>query len=327
MPCVVGLLRSRLWPRAATLALITISLAACGGVSSRFNESSPQATGALQPGQAAPVGQVDGQALLPQNASPAASLAPKPARMAAMSRAGSPGVHVVAQGETLTKISRLYSKPISEIARVNKILATAKLNVGDRLMIPGAHISAGEPNATPAVAQVAPGNQGKPVPVAASKKPETGLIYTPVSPPEAAPDRDHSKPSDEGTGTLSKIRWPATGRVIASFGSTINGQPNAGINIALPENTPVKAAEDGIVSYAGNELTAYGNLVQVRHPNGYFTIYAHAKELLVKRGDPVTRGQPIARSGQTGNVNTPQLHFQVRKGAAPLDPMKFLNGA
>jgi murein DD-endopeptidase MepM/ murein hydrolase activator NlpD len=115
--------------------------------------------------------------------------------------------------------------------------------------------------------------------------------------------------------------------VIASFGSTINGQSNIGINIALPENTPVKAAEDGIVSYAGNELTAYGNLVQVRHPNGYFTIYAHAKELLVKRGDPVKRGQPIARSGQTGNVNTPQLHFQVRKGAAPLDPMKFLNGA
>ncbi len=88
MPCVVELLRSRLWPRAATLALITIGLAACSGVSSQFNESSPEATGALQPGQVAPVGQVDGQALLPQNASPAASLAPKPAPMAAMSRAG-----------------------------------------------------------------------------------------------------------------------------------------------------------------------------------------------------------------------------------------------
>ena len=115
--------------------------------------------------------------------------------------------------------------------------------------------------------------------------------------------------------------------MISSFGSTINGQSNAGINIALRENTPVKAAEDGIVSYAGNELTAYGNLVQVRHPSGYYTIYAHTKEFLVKRGDPVKRGQPIARSGQTGNVNTPQLHFEVRKGAAPLDPMKFLNGA
>ena len=117
------------------------------------------------------------------------------------------------------------------------------------------------------------------------------------------------------------------GRVIAGFGSTTNGQHNNGINISLPENTLVKAAEDGVVDYAGNELNGYGNLVQVRHPNGYVTAYAHAKELLVKRGDQVRRGQPIARSGQTGNVNAPQLHFEIRKGASPLDPVKFLNGA
>jgi murein DD-endopeptidase MepM/ murein hydrolase activator NlpD len=95
----------------------------------------------------------------------------------------------------------------------------------------------------------------------------------------------------------------------------------------VPENTPVKAAEDGIVAYAGNELKGYGNLVLVRHPNGYVTAYAHAKELLVKRGDQVKRGQVIARSGQTGNVNTPQLHFEIRKGSSPLDPTRFLNGA
>ena len=133
--------------------------------------------------------------------------------------------------------------------------------------------------------------------------------------------------SAEGTGSLPKFRWPANGRVIAAFGPTANGQQNDGINIALPENTPVKAAEDGVVAYAGNELKGYGNLVLVRHPNGYVTAYAHAKELLVKRGDQVKRGQPIARSGQTGNVNAPQLHFEIRKGAAPLDPTKFLNGA
>jgi murein DD-endopeptidase MepM/ murein hydrolase activator NlpD len=105
------------------------------------------------------------------------------------------------------------------------------------------------------------------------------------------------------------------------------GQQNDGINISVPENTPVKAAEDGIVAYAGNELKGYGNLVLVRHPNGYVTAYAHAKELLVKRGDQVKRGQVIARSGQTGNVNTPQLHFEIRKGSSPLDPTRFLNGA
>lgn len=323
MPCVVELLRSRLWPRAATLALVSIALAGCSSVSSRFDETGLETTG-----QATPPGRVDSETPPPQNVSPAVALARKRAPAAAISRAGISGVHVVAQGETLTKISRLYGKPIDEITSANKILATAKLSVGDRLIIPSAHMSAAKPKATPAAAQVAPSNQGKPVSLAASKKPEIGLVYTPVSQPEAAPARDPtSKAPDESIGTLSKIRWPATGRVIVGFGSAINGQPNAGINIALPENTSVKAAEDGIVSYAGNELTAYGNLVQVRHQNGYFTVYAHAKELLVKRGDPVKRGQPIARSGQTGNVNTPQLHFQVRKGAAPLDPMKFLNGA
>ena len=89
----------------------------------------------------------------------------------------------------------------------------------------------------------------------------------------------------------------------------------------------MKAAEDGTVAYAGNELKGYGNLVLVRHSNGYVTAYAHAKELLVKRGDQVKRGQIIARSGQSGNVNAPQLHFEIRKGASPVDPTKFLNGA
>jgi murein DD-endopeptidase MepM/ murein hydrolase activator NlpD len=236
-------------------------------------------------------------------------------------------VHVVAPGETLTKISRRYGKSMNEITNANQILATAKLNVGDRLIIPSAHMSAAKPKAPPATNQVAQENTGKPGPPAPSKKPENVLIHGPALGPEAAPSKVPSKPSDEPVGTLAKFRWPATGRVIAGFGPTANGQQSDGINIALPENTPVKAAEDGVVAYAGSELTAYGNLVQVRHSNGHFTVYAHTKEILVKRGDLVKRGQPIARSGQTGNVNSPQLHFQVRKGATPLDPMKFLNGA
>ena len=112
--------------------------------------------------------------------------------------------------------------------------------------------------------------------------------------------------------------------MISAYGPNNNGQHNDGINIALPENTPVKAAEEGVVAYAGSELKGYGNLVLVRHPNGYVTAYAHAKELLVKRGDQVKRGQVIARSGQSGNVNAPQLHFEIRKGATPVDPMPHL---
>jgi murein DD-endopeptidase MepM/ murein hydrolase activator NlpD len=341
MSGVVELLRPRLWPRAAALALITIGLAACCGDPSRLNpfgaRSNPEATGSLPPGQAAPVGGVDSQPLPPQNvqlssphqrvgppASRPTPVAAKPAPVAAMSPVGNAGVHVVAQGETLSKISRLYGKPISEIAKANNIQATTRLNVGDHLVIPGARISAAKPKATPVAAQIAQVNQAKPAPLAAPKEPERAVVFAPVS--ESAPSKDSAEVA-EATGGLPKLRWPAKGRVIAAFGPTTNGQQNNGINISLPENTPVKAAEGGVVDYAGNELNGFGNLVQVRHPNGYITAYAHAKELLVKRGEQIKRGQLIARSGQTGNVNAPQLHFEIRKGASPLDPMKFLNGA
>jgi murein DD-endopeptidase MepM/ murein hydrolase activator NlpD len=116
------------------------------------------------------------------------------------------------------------------------------------------------------------------------------------------------------------------GRVIAGFGSETSGQHNDGINLAVPEGTSIKAAEEGTVAYAGNELKGYGNLLLVRHSNGFVTAYAHASELLVKRGDQVKRGQIIARAGQTGSVSSPQLHFEIRKGATPVDPMRYLSG-
>jgi murein DD-endopeptidase MepM/ murein hydrolase activator NlpD len=233
--------------------------------------------------------------------------------------ASSAGVHVVASGDTLSKIARRYNKPASEIAKANNIQSTTTLNVGDRLVIPGAQAAAAKPTAPAA------GVQAKPAPSAAVKEAEPTQTAAVIAPTDTL-DKDAVKLA-EGTGALPKFRWPANGRVIAGYGPTPNGQQNDGINIALPENTPVKAAEDGVVAYAGNELKGYGNLVLVRHPNGYVTAYAHAKELLVKRGDQVKRGQVIARSGQTGNVNAPQLHFEIRKGASPLDPTRFLNGA
>jgi murein DD-endopeptidase MepM/ murein hydrolase activator NlpD len=134
------------------------------------------------------------------------------------------------------------------------------------------------------------------------------------------------KPS-EATGALPTFRWPVRGKVITSYGAKTNGKSNDGINLAVPEGTPVKAAEDGVVAYSGNELKGYGNLVLVRHSNGYVTAYAHASELLVKRGDTIKRGQVIAKSGQSGEVGSPQLHFEIRKGSNPVDPLQFLNGA
>ena len=252
-------------------------------------------------------------------ASPVVAAAPATAPAAATSPAGNAGVHVVATGDTLSKIARRYNKPVNEIAKANNIQSTATLNVGDRLVIPGAQAPAVKSSAPAAV-------QAKPAPTAAVKETEPTQTAAAITPTPDSLDKDAAKLA-EGTGALPKFRWPANGRVIAGYGPTPNGQQNDGINIALPENTPVKAAEDGVVAYAGNELKGYGNLVLVRHPNGYVTAYAHAKELLVKRGDQVKRGQVIARSGQTGNVNAPQLHFEIRKGASPLDPTRFLNGA
>lgn len=143
----------------------------------------------------------------------------------------------------------------------------------------------------------------------------------------ASPTQTVEKEGPSATGaTSASFRWPVRGRVVAGFGPKSNGEKNEGINLAVPEGTSVKAAEDGVVAYSGNELKGYGNLVLVRHSNGYVTAYAHANELKVKRGETVKRGQIIATAGQTGNVPSPQLHFEVRKGSTPVDPMPYLNG-
>ncbi len=160
-------------------------------------------------------------------------------------------------------------------------------------------------------------------PVAPAPKPEQQVAV--VSPPASAAVAMPEKPTD--SGGAPSFRWPARGRVISGAGAMTNGQQNDGINLALPEGTPVHAAEDGVVAYAGSELKGYGNLVLIRHSNGFVTAYAHASEIMVKRGDQVRRGQVIAKSGQTGNVSSPQLHFEIRKGSTPVDPMQYLPGA
>ena len=155
---------------------------------------------------------------------------------------------------------------------------------------------------------------------AAAESPHSARIAAPVAPPAQQGPVKAAEPA----GALPSFRWPVRGRVIAGFGPKPNGLQNDGINLAVPEGTPIKAAEDGVVAYAGNELKGYGNLVLIRHSNGFVTAYAHASEILVKRGEAVKRGQVIARSGETGNVTSPQLHFEIRKGATPVDPAQYL---
>jgi murein DD-endopeptidase MepM/ murein hydrolase activator NlpD len=279
---------------------------------------------------------VGGAPAVAPNAS-AAAARPSPAPPAALTPAqpatvsGTSGLHVVAAGDTLYKLSRTYGRSVADLAKANNIEPTATLKIGDRIVIPGGSATAGKssPKATAKTAQplAAPSTAKAAVPKATPAK------ATPAPKPESSQQAAVVTPSEEApTPVVAKsdgspsFRWPVKGRVIAGFGPKSNGQQNDGINLAVPEGTPIKAAEDGVVAYAGNELKGYGNLVLVRHANGYVTAYAHAKELLVKRGDQIKRGQVIANSGQTGNVDTPQLHFEVRKGPAPLDPMPLLAG-
>jgi murein DD-endopeptidase MepM/ murein hydrolase activator NlpD len=272
---------------------------------------------------------------------------PQPHTAAAASGSTAPHVHVIAPGETLMKLSRQYHKSLSEIARANHIPPSTMVKVGDRIVIPGvrasqiaaapartqapqtAAVAVQHPKAEP-MQKVASIPATKPVatkpvatkPVAAAPSAPTATANM-VTPAAHSPEPPKTKA--EVTAAMPSFRWPVRGRVITAFGPRPSGAQNDGINVAVPEGAPIRAAEDGVVAYAGNELKTYGNLVLVRHANGFVTAYAHASEILVKRDEPVKRGQIIAKAGQTGSVAAPQLHFEIRKGSTPVDPQPYLD--
>jgi len=226
--------------------------------------------------------------------------------------------HIVQPGETLFSISRKYSVTPRELADSNQVDLGYHVRSGEKITIPG--------NAAMAPA------------VHRYDDPSPPKIERPVYRPneqrdalqQAPQQRQHSYSQPEAPPTVapapggSDFRWPVRGRVISGFGAKPNGQTNDGVNISVPEGTEIKAAEGGMVAYAGNELKGFGNLVLIRHAGEWVTAYAHASEVLVKRGDIVRRGQVIARAGKTGNVSAPQLHFEVRRGASPVDPLNHL---
>ncbi|HWW34379.1 MAG TPA: LysM peptidoglycan-binding domain-containing M23 family metallopeptidase [Xanthobacteraceae bacterium] len=274
--------------------------------------------------------------VIPRRRGPATALAAPPTRVASSAAAmpspapvGPPrnalaagaSVHVVAPGETLHSIARHYGKPVLVLAKANNIAPDSMVRVGERITIPGGASTAVAAAAAPAAP--APRNEPPVGSLAAAESPQSARLAAAV-----VPDAEEGgAKAGEAGGSVPGFRWPVRGRVIAGFGPKPNGLQNDGINLAVPEGTPVKAADDGVVAYAGNELKGYGNLVLVRHSNGFVTAYAHASEIMVKRGDSVKRGQVIAKSGQTGSVTSPQLHFEIRKGATPVDPSQYLNGA
>ena len=263
-----------------------------------------------------------------------------PVQIASAAPMGGGGVvHVVEPGQTLFGISQAQGVSMQDIMTANG-MTSQTVRIGQRLKIPGGGGMApvqtaalggngsqtlGAPPQTLGTLP-APGSEAMPTTApalqAAPPVPDVPAVAAPEPVQTAAVDATVDPPSNNGTS----FRWPVRGRIISDFGAKPTGERNDGINLAVPEGTAVKAAEAGTVIYAGNELAGYGNLVLVRHTDGWVTAYAHNSNLSVSKGDNVQRGQTIALAGATGSVTSPQVHFELRKGAKPVNPLDYLSG-
>lgn len=233
--------------------------------------------------------------------------------------------HIVQQGDTLYGIARLYGVEVSTLASLNRLAPPYGLRSGETLFLPASveppEKSAPVTIAAPAASQAPQGeaprsdNTAAVVPAAPEKPVPSGQKETTA----AAGD---TKPPAPRVG--KGFDWPVQGKIIEGYGTGANGTHNDGINIAARLGEPVRAADAGIVAYAGNELRGYGNLVLIKHSGGYMTAYAHNSKLLVKRGQVVKRGQEIAQAGSSGTVDTPQVHFEIRRGTRAIDPTTLL---
>jgi murein DD-endopeptidase MepM/ murein hydrolase activator NlpD len=220
-------------------------------------------------------------------------------------RIPAPRTHRVAKGETVYSISRHYGVQTSELTRANGIRPPYTIVVDQQLSIPSRTAHSSQAASRPAAPAPAPAPRAKP-----SQATPKQAAALPNPPPR--------------TGRL--FLWPVNGKVVSNFGSQPGGRHNDGINIEARRGDTVVAAESGVVAYAGNELRGFGNLLLIKHADGFMTAYAHNDTLLVNRGQKVRKGDAIARVGSSGSVGKPQLHFEIRKGRKAVDPMRYLPG-
>ena len=236
--------------------------------------------------------------------------------------------YVVQKGDSLSVLARRFKVDFNTLAATNNKKAPYVLRVGERLTLPGAHAaptpSAAAGNGALIVASPNAGPQTA-KPSSSSALEPTSPSAPQVSPPHSGSTAIASVPPPPPPRAGGSFLWPVKGEVLAEFGPLANkGQHNDGINIAAPKGTPVRAAENGTVAYVGNELKGFGNLLLIKHADGWITAYAHNDHLMVKRGDQVRRGQTIATVGSSGSVTTPQLHFEIRKGTEAVNPNEYL---
>lgn len=274
-------------------------------------------------------------ALGASNSLPVNSSVPMPAASPANSNAYT---HTIAGGESLYTIARKYDVTTQALVLANGLSSPDKIVVGQKVIIPGRpDLVQSAPAAAPV--QVASANvqtvASLPTTPTTGLAPAAGTLQAPTAAPapvaatpapvaapaQAAPAQVASAPAAEpAMSGNDKFRWPVSGRVITDFAAS----RGTGINIDVPAGSTVKAAENGTVIYVGSGVEGYGNLVLIRHPNGYVSAYAHLDSMTVAKGANVSRGDGIGSVGQTGSVSKPQLHFELRKGATPVDPVPLL---
>ena len=227
----------------------------------------------------------------------------------------------VQPGDSLARIAAKNGVSVDALKKANG-LETASIRIGQTLTIPAGGTASAERGTDKTVTASVPARTVQKE--TAEKKPESykAPVKT-VSVSEATAKSDVTEDAPESTG-IGKYRWPVRGAVIAGYGANVNGSRNDGIDISVPEGTPIKAAENGVVIYSGSSLKELGNAVLVRHDDGTVTVYGHAGELNVQRGQKIQRGQTVATSGMSGNTTRPKVHFEVRKNATPINPMTFL---
>ncbi len=222
--------------------------------------------------------------------------------------------HIVEKGDTLYNISKRYDVDMSSVSRINNLYAPYALKIGQKLVIPGQVVANSyQPASYQAPAKTTTSSKK-------TTKTKTASTWKPLP-------KQNTKPAKSVTPSKyrkSKFIWPVKGTVISHFGTIGKGRNNDGINIKAPFGSTVKAADAGTVAYAGNELKGFGNLILIRHNDGWITAYAHNDRIFVKRGQKVRQGEKIAAVGSTGGVNSPQLHFEIRCGKKALNPLGYL---
>ncbi len=224
-----------------------------------------------------------------------------------------PREYTVRMGDTLYGVSRLFNVSVNDIARINNLDAPYTLAPGQALRLPSVGGDVPEPVQEARVAR----SSSAPQP---GQKPGTQMVSAKQT--RAGAKKPVTKAPPQRSG--SRFKWPVSGKILSTYGPKKDGLHNDGINIKAPKGTPVRAAENGVVVYAGNELQGYGNLVLVRHENRWMTAYGHLDKFMIERRETVNMGQTLGTVGASGSVDTPQLHFEIRRGTEALNPKRYL---